>query len=132
MVDESNNTKSAKPKEPSETIGVVVPYSLFQRVEKLANKHGYSSNSEFGREAMRKYCFQLEKADLGLEIWEMLGSKLVNEFKQEMESKIANLERLVQKYQQAVTGIEKEKGMLDDLPELDKKDAEDINDEDDS
>ncbi len=129
MTVDSKQDKSKEKKVSSETIGVVLPSNLYQRALRIQNKHGYNSMSEVGREAIRMLCDFREKADTGIEVWQTIGGDIIAKTKDLMNDRVSELERMISNVKKEIGGIEREAKMLDGLPALDKKEAEDLSEE---
>lgn len=129
MTANSKQDKSKDKKEPSETVGVVLPPNLFQRAIRIQNKHGYTSMSEVGREAFRMLCDYREKADTGIEVWQTIGGEIIGKTKDLMDNRVEELTRMLDNLKKQVVGLEKERDMLDSLPPLDQTDAQNLSED---
>lgn len=109
------------------TRGTVMPLELDRRMVEIVKRGFYQSVSEFMREAIRNLVIQIEKYDLGLQTWEMVGGKILDQVKITFDNRVAELEDSFNRLTIEHNRLKAEAGLLDnDKPLKEEQDDVDL------
>lgn len=101
-------------KESGVTKGVVIPNELDRLLDKYVKKYHYISTSEFIRTGIRDLVLKHENFDLGLQVWEHLGGKVMKTITDNFELEIANLKDSMKLLTEEHHRLKKEANLLSD------------------